>query len=111
MQWYFSKTTKGFYNNVMNKSIPSDAVAITNEVYNTMQTAPTLGKSLDGDENGNPIMIAPVAASGNDLINSQIQALEATQTKRRMREALAGTDGGWLANLETQISALRAQLT
>lgn len=41
---------------------------------------------------------------------AQIAALEATQTPRRIRNAVAGTDGGWLASLETQIAALRAKL-
>jgi hypothetical protein len=44
-------------------------------------------------------------------ILSQIAALETTQTDRRIREALAGTDNGWMAALNTQIAALRAQLT
>ncbi len=46
----------------------------------------------------------------NSAILAQIQTLEAAQTMRRMREAIAGTDGGWLSNLESQIAALRAQL-
>jgi hypothetical protein len=40
----------------------------------------------------------------------QIAALEAQQTPRRIREALAGTDNGWLADLNAQIAALRAQI-
>ncbi len=40
----------------------------------------------------------------------QIAELEATITTRRMREAALGTDNGWLANLDAQIQALRAQL-
>lgn len=40
----------------------------------------------------------------------QIKALEQTVTERRIREAILGTDGGWLANTNSQIAALRAQL-
>lgn len=40
----------------------------------------------------------------------QIAALEAQQTPRRLREALAGTDSGWLANLDVQIATLRSTL-
>lgn len=47
----------------------------------------------------------------NNNIQIQIAVLEAQQTDRRIREALAGTDGGWLVNLNNQITALRATLT
>ena len=50
------------------------------------------------------------AYQARQTILDQIAALEATQTPRRMRDAVAGTDNGWLADLETQIAALRAQL-
>lgn len=43
-------------------------------------------------------------------ILAQIQALEAQQTPRRLREAALGQDGGWLGNLEMQITNLRQQL-
>ena len=52
----------------------------------------------------------PPAPDPKDAIVSQIAALEAQQTDRRVRDAIAGTDNGWLKNLETQIAALRAQL-
>ncbi len=52
---------------------------------------------------------APIIA--NDAIKSEILAIEATMTKRRIREAVLGTDGGWLAAREADIVALRAQLT
>jgi len=48
--------------------------------------------------------------TSNDAILAQIEALEATQTPRRIREAVAGTDGGWLAKLESQIVVLPSQL-
>ncbi len=41
---------------------------------------------------------------------SSIAALEAKITPRRQREAILGTDNGWLANVDAQIAALRAQL-
>ena len=44
------------------------------------------------------------------LIKSEIATLEATITSRRIREAILGTDNGWLANQEAAIAALRAQL-
>jgi len=46
----------------------------------------------------------------NEAIKGQISALEATVTPRRLREAVLGVDGGWLAAINAQIDALRAQL-
>lgn len=43
-------------------------------------------------------------------IKADIAALEATITPRRTREAILGTDNGWLADQEAAIAALRAQL-
>lgn len=48
---------------------------------------------------------AQALQASNQVIKQQIDALEATQTPRRIREG-----GQWLADLNTQISALRAQL-
>lgn len=45
-----------------------------------------------------------------DLLKAEIVDLEATITPRRLREALLGTDGGWLARVDKQITDLRGQL-
>jgi hypothetical protein len=37
----------------------------------------------------------------------KIIELESTITSRRLREAILGTDGGWLSNVNQQIAALR----
>ena len=52
----------------------------------------------------------PPAPAPNAAIDAQILALEALQTPRRIREA-ALTEAGraWLADLDAQIAALRAQ--
>lgn len=53
-----------------------------------------------------------LSAELNASIKSQIAALEAQQTPRRLREAALGNSESldFLSNLETQIAALRAQL-
>jgi hypothetical protein len=43
-------------------------------------------------------------------IKSDIAALEASVTPRRQREAILGTDNGWLANVDLEIAELRGQL-
>lgn len=45
----------------------------------------------------------------NEVLLSQIATFEATMTPRRIREAIK--DPTWMNELETQIAALRAQLT
>lgn len=47
------------------------------------------------------------APTPEQVRSSAIAVLEATVTPRRMREALLGTDGGWLAGVEARIAALR----
>lgn len=53
----------------------------------------------------------PSAEQVNAPILAQIAALEATVTPRRVREAVTTTGGkSWLANVDSQIAALRAKL-
>ena len=49
--------------------------------------------------------------SAQDLIKQKIAVLESQQTPRRVREAALGLDNGWLKNLESEIAALRSQLS
>lgn len=44
------------------------------------------------------------------LIKVEIAKIEATITPRRTREAILGTDNGWLADQEAAIALLRQQL-
>lgn len=55
--------------------------------------------------------VVPLPLTGNALILSQIAATEATITPRRVREAVLGTDGGWLHAADAEIAALRKGLT
>lgn len=89
--------------------IPVDAVPVSDEDYHALLAAQSGGKVIQADENGHPIAAEP-EVSHNDGIKSQIIALESTVTARRLREAIIGTDGGWLQNLNSQIASLRAQL-
>jgi hypothetical protein len=42
--------------------------------------------------------------------STEIQRLESAISSRRYREAIAGTDGGWLANQEKLIAVERGKL-
>ena len=54
--------------------------------------------------------IADQAQIEANRVLNEIIALEATITPRRTREAILGTDNGWLVAQDAAIAALRAQL-
>jgi len=49
-------------------------------------------------------------AARRQAILITISVLEESVSPRRNREAILGSDNGWLASIESQIAALRAQL-
>ena len=53
----------------------------------------------------------PTIIDEDGMFMLRIQMLEERQSPRRLREALTGNDGGWMQDIETKISTLRAQLT
>lgn len=55
-------------------------------------------------------LLSPLAHEPTTAIIDQINAIEATVTPRRIREAVLGIDNGWLADIDSQIAELRAQL-
>lgn len=91
-----------FNNGLSLKSVISDYIAQNGEViFSSIPTPEQLASSFAG-----------YTSSANDeSLKSQIRVLENQQTPRRIREAIAGTDNGWLAGVNTQIAALRAQLS
>lgn len=52
----------------------------------------------------------PVPPTPRELVLAEIHSLEASITNRRLREAVLGTDNGWLAGIDAQIAVLRAGL-
>ena len=87
-------------------------------IYNTH---PNVVEIINGtecfDTNGNLVVIddAKVSTELNKLqakydAQKKIDELERQVTQRRMRDAIAGTDGGWLANIEAQIAEERSKL-
>ena len=54
---YYSKSTKGFYDNEIHKTIPSDAVVITSEVYLALLRGENGKNAIQPDENGYPILV------------------------------------------------------
>lgn len=111
MALFYSQSTGGFYDDAIHKTMPDDVVSITVEEWQALLAAQATGQVIQADSNGNPVAVAPPAPTADQVIKNQIAALEATVTQRRVREAVLGTDSGWLAGVNTQIATLRATLT
>ena len=106
-KFFFSPSTCGFYPD--GDPAPADSISVTHEQRINMLAAQSMGKVL-GVEGGEVVAHDAPNPPADELIKRQIVALESQQTPRRIREALLGTDNGWLAGIEAQIEALRAQL-
>ena len=61
------------------------------------------------DEEANELQI-PSPLTQNEIVISKIVKLESSVTERRIREAILGTDDGWLNSLNDQIEVLRSTL-
>lgn len=108
---FYSKSTGGFYTvEIHGDNIPAYAVEITIEEHAALLDGQRQGKLITADKNGRPVLQDQPPITGNALILSQIATLESTISERRKREAILGTDNGWLAGIEAQIAALREQL-
>jgi hypothetical protein len=108
----FSKNTGCFYpKDIKYQTIPTDAIEVTTDEYLVAMSRP-LNTILDV-VNGKLIIIPstnPAPPTAQQLTLAEIHTLEATITPRRLREALLGTDNGWLASIDAQIATLRAGL-
>ena len=107
---FYSASTGVFYPAETGVVPPSDAVEISEELHAELLANQAQGKPIVPASNGYPISSADSGLSADDLIKQHIVELEAQQTPRRIREAVLGVDGGWLAGIEAQIEALRSQL-
>jgi hypothetical protein len=109
--YFFTKNPVAFYvKEISGDAIPEDAVEITEEEHAALLVGQAAGKVISGDAEGRPILIDQAAPSGQAVAMAAIMALEATVTQRRLRDAILGTDGGWLKDVEAKISVLRSKL-
>lgn len=65
---FYSKTTNTFYDPAINTYIPEDAVEITREEYETLQSNAAQGKFIVFDKDGYPINSAPYKPSKAETI-------------------------------------------
>ncbi|WP_284076241.1 hypothetical protein [Herbaspirillum aquaticum] len=108
---FFSKSTNGFYDPKINiDGMPEDAIEIGDDVYRQLLDGQAAGKIISANDKGSPILLDAAPVSAREAVLAQISALEATVTQRRLRDAILGTDSGWLKNIEAEIAVLRAKL-
>jgi hypothetical protein len=74
------------------------------------ETLLSLAQAADADAAITAHIAKAPAREHNAPIKQQIAELESQVTDRRIREAVLGTDAGWLKNQDAQISALRATM-
>lgn len=73
---YFSKSTSGFYNSDINgDNVPDDAVIISAALYSKVLNGQAEGKIITADENGAPMLKAPVVDDVQAAKNKKAQLL------------------------------------
>ena len=68
MTIYYSKSINGFYSDSVTKSLPSDAVQISDKVHAELLEAQSNGKVIQADKKGNPVALDPQKPSVEQLI-------------------------------------------
>ncbi|WP_429216023.1 hypothetical protein [Aeromonas veronii] len=75
MDFYFSKSTGGFYNNAVHgKGMPSDAIKITAEYHSELMQGQSDGLSIVADDTGFPVLASPINSA---VSKSEVEALRA----------------------------------
>jgi hypothetical protein len=85
-------------------------VEITAEEHAALIDGQSKGKRIVADSDGRPVLALQIPPTPKQITLGEISAIESTITDRRIREAILGIDGGWLANVNDQIAALRKTL-
>lgn len=77
-QKYWSKSTSGFYDSIINTSIPLDAVEITDDYWMLLLDGQSNGKIITSDFNDYPILANPPPPSSEENKNTASALLTAT---------------------------------
>lgn len=81
MTYYYSKSTKGFYNTeIHGTNIPSDCVEITEQTWTNLLEAQSQGKVIQPNHSGYPIAVdfVPPAPTWNDIRSKRDSLLKET---------------------------------
>jgi len=73
MSLFYSASTRGFYDDAIHSSLPSDAVPITSQVHQALLEAQAAGKQIEPDGNGFPVAVDP-PPPGPPQVVSRFQA-------------------------------------
>jgi hypothetical protein len=112
MTMYYSQATRGFYDSAIHGDfVPADSLEITADEHISLLDAQSVGKMIVPSKEGKPQADPPPPPSQGELALAKIIALEQSVTKRRVREAVLGVDGGWLRDVDALIKDLRGQLS
>ena len=68
MTLFFSKSTNGFYDDLIHKAIPDDAVKITEDQRSALLDAQSNGKIIQTDKKGSPVAVDRPAFTNDELI-------------------------------------------
>jgi hypothetical protein len=90
--------------------IPADAVEITDEQYQLFFSYQSENKEITFDVKTKTFSAEHKIISEKEKATFEIQTIEASITPRRNREAVLGTDKGWLVETESKITELRKKL-
>lgn len=108
---YYSATTNGFYTDeVHGDNKPADSQQINETEYKSIILKLTDGSQLASNKKGEPITVDKSPLSTDAIIKNQIIEIENNITARRIREAILGSDNGWLVDKENTIKTLRDKL-
>jgi hypothetical protein len=77
-QKYWSKSTSGFYDSIINTSIPLDAVEITDDYWMLLLDGQSNGKIITSDFNDYPILANPPPPSSEENKNTASALLTET---------------------------------
>ena len=101
MPKFFSRTTLGFYDSVINAVMPPDAVAVTDAAYAALFAAQATGQIIQPDANGNPeaVTFTPSSAQVHAALQASAQNLLTANDKVATRCLKAGVayPANWLA--------------
>jgi hypothetical protein len=73
---FYSKSTKGFYDSVINSVIPSDAVEISTEYWQSLLEAQSQGQIIEADSTGYPKAVNHPAPTREQTIAIYNQAAQ-----------------------------------
>lgn len=82
---YYSKSSNGFYDANIHKTMPIDAVEISYDEYAALREGQARGKIITSDDKGYPILIDPHLPSIEEVKKAALSAIDFEAGKARAR--------------------------